>query len=308
MKHIFIINPISGNKNPSPMLRALIRDAEEKLGVKAEIFETKYKGNGTELARFWADWAENNKEFVRIYACGGDGTFNEVLSGVVGSQWTEIACVPCGSGNDFVRNFGTKDDFLNIYTLMQGKSQKIDLIQTSVGCSAAICSAGLDAKVAYNIPKYRRIPFCGGNVAYLLSIVEQLFGKMGHKISIEIDGKVIKQDCLMIAICNGTYYGGGFSAAPEAKLDDGLLDVMIIKKISRLRIAKILNLYKNGKHIQNGKVSEEVEDIIQFVRGKNVKLKVLDDKPIIVTVDGECSEQFELSAQIIPQAISICIP
>lgn len=308
MKHIFIINPISGNKNPVPMLRDLIRDAEKKLAVKAEIFETKYKGNGTELAQFWAEWAETNQEIVRIYACGGDGTFNEVLSGVVGSQWVEVACVPCGSGNDFIKNFGTQEDFLNIYTLMQGKSQKIDLIKSSVGYSASICAAGLDAKVAYNIPKYRRIPFCGGNVAYLLSIIEQLCGKMGHKISIEVDGKVIQQECLLIAICNGTYYGGGFAAAPEATLDDGLLDVMIIKKISRFRIAKVLNLYKSGKHIQNGVVSDEVKDIIQFVRGKNIKMKVLDDKPIVVTVDGECSEQFELSAQVLPKAISICTP
>lgn len=308
MKHIFIINPVSGKKNVSVALRAQIREAAQQVGVKPEILVTRQKGHGTELARQWAAWAEEKEEIVRLYACGGDGTLNEILAGAQGCKWLQIACVPCGSGNDFIRNYGTKEDFLDLPSLMQGEAQSIDLIKTNFGWSAAICAAGLDAQVAYGIPKFRRIPFCGGSMAYYLSIAEQLCGKMGKRLSIDIDGEYIEQDCLLMAICNGSYYGGGFSAAPEANLNDGLLDIIIVKKISRLRIAGVLAIYKKGEHIHNGQVGENVANMIQFRRGKHIKVKVLDQEPIIVTVDGECSPQMEIDASVVESCVNIVIP
>ena len=308
MKHVFIINPVSGQRNASAVLRPKILAAAQQLEADVEIVETQYQGHGVELARQWTDWAEKQKEIVRIYACGGDGTLNEVLVGIKGSQWAQVACVPCGSGNDFIRNYGCREDFLNLPDLMEGEACCIDLIETNIGWSGAICSVGLDAQVAYNIPKFRRFPFCGGSMAYYLSIVQQLLGSLGHRLSIEIDGKTIEQDCLMIAICNGSCYGGGFIAAPEARLDDGLLDILIIRKINRLRIAKVLAVYKNGLHLKNGQVREDVRDIIRFERGRQVKLKVLDGKPLVVTLDGECSKQMELNAAVVPQLAWVVLP
>lgn len=308
MKHVFIINPISGKKNVVLSLPPQIQAAAEKMGIEVTIQQTKYKGNGTELAAQWADWAEANQETVRLYSCGGDGSLNEVLAGACGRANVEVACVPCGSGNDFVRNYGEKEDFLDLTALMDGEVQCIDMIKTNIGWSASICAAGLDAQVAYGIPKYRRIPFCGGSMSYYLSIAEQLCGKLGKRLSIEVDGKTIEQDCLLMAICNGSYYGGGFYAAPEASLDDGMLDVIIVKKIGLLKIAKVLAIYKSGKHIQNGKVPEDLTDIIQFIRGRRVKLKVLEEKPIIVTLDGECSPQMEITAEVLPGCVNMVIP
>ena len=113
----------------------------------------------------------------------------------------------------------------------------IDLLETSLGLSATICAAGLDAQVAYGIPKFRRIPLCGGEVSYLLSIVEQLCGRIGRRVTFTIDDEELTVDCLMCAICNGRAYGGGFLAAPEADPADGWLDVMIVRRVGRLTIA-----------------------------------------------------------------------
>ena len=308
MKHVFIINPVSGKKNSSAELKPQILAAAEQLGIVPEILETQSKGHGTELARQWADWAEQNGEEVRLYACGGDGTLNEVLVGAKGRKAVQVACVPCGSGNDFIRNYGSKEDFLNLPELMCGESCCIDMIETNIGDSASICAAGLDAKVAYGIPKFRRIPFCGGSMAYYLSIVECLCGKIGHKLSIELDGETLEQDCLLTAICNGGYYGGGFFAAPESRLDDGLLDVMIVKKIGLLKIAKVLGIYQKGAHIVDGKVREDLGDIIIYKRCRDVKIKTLDGKPIIVTLDGECSPQMEIHAAVKEQQVNVVIP
>lgn len=308
MRHIFIINPTSGKKNISQLLRPQIAEAAEKLGVTTEIVETEYKGHATKLTRQFAEEAAERQELVRVYACGGDGTFNEVMSGAQGQEWVQVGCIPHGSGNDFVRNFGSREDFLDVAELMDGEAETIDMIKTNAGWSAAICAAGLDAQVAYSIPKYRRLPFCGGSMAYYLSIVEQLCGKIGQKLSINIDGEVIEGDDLLIAICNGRYYGGGFFAAPEASLDDGMLDIIIVKKISRLRIAGVLAVYKAGTHIRNGQVADKVADIIQYRRGRKVTVNCLDEKPLIMTLDGECSKQTELTAEVVENCATVVVP
>ncbi len=308
MKHIFIINPVSGKKNVSVALRAQIRKAAQHIEADVEVINSKYKGNCTEVTRQWAAWAEQNEEIVRVYACGGDGTLNEVFEGAKNCPYIEVGCVPCGSGNDFIRNYGCNDDFLDLVSLMQGKAEKIDMIQSNAGWAASICAAGLDAKVAYNIPKYRRIPLCGGAMAYYMSIVEQLCGKMGHKLAIEIDGEQFEGEYLLLAICNGRYYGSGFYAAPEAYLDDGLLDVILVKKISRLRIAKVLDIYKKGTHLLNGQIRDDVADIVEFRRGRNVSIRVLDSEPIIATVDGECSPHTELHASVVEQCVKFIVP
>ena len=308
MKHVFIINPVSGKKNVSVALRAQIRQAAQKLGIEAEVINSKYKGHCTELARQWAEWAEENSEIVRLYSCGGDGTLNEVLMGAKECPLIEVACVPCGSGNDFIRNYGTNEDFLDLQSQMQGKAETIDMIKTDVGWSASICAAGLDAQVAYGIPKYRRIPLCGGSMAYYLSIVEQLCGKMGKKLAVNVDGEHFEGEYLLLAICNGSYYGGGFFAAPEASLHDGMLDIIFVKKISRLRIAKVLDVYKKGTHLNNGQVREDLTDILEFRRGKDIHIKVLDEKPIITTLDGECTPLMEIHASVVENCVKVVIP
>ena len=145
-----------------------------------------------------AEQAEAGEE-VRLYACGGDGTFNEVLRGVRGRANAAVGCIPCGSGNDFVRNFGGREPFLDLERMMRGPAVNIDLIQTEKGIATTICSAGLDAQVAYGIPKFRRLPFCGGTMAYNLSIVQSICGPLGHHLRVQADDEVITGDFLMLA-------------------------------------------------------------------------------------------------------------
>ena len=105
-----------------------------------------------------------------------------------------------------------------------------------------------------------------------------------------IDGEVLTVDCLMCAVCNGRAYGGGFMAGPEAQPDDGWLDVFIVRKVSRRVIAKLLMLYKNGQHFQNGQLTEAAKPYFIYRRAKSVSLRAADGRgPIIATVDGECA-------------------
>ena len=270
---------------------------------------TAHAGHARELANAAARQARQAGEQLRIYTAGGDGTFNEALTGVYGFENAAVGCLPYGSGNDFLRTFGTKAEFLDLDAQLAGGPVAIDLMQTSLGLSATICAAGLDAQVAYGIPKFRRIPLCGGEAAYALSIVEQLCGHIGRRVEYTIDGETLTVDCLMCAVCNGRTYGGGFRAAPEAKPDDGWLDVYIIRKVSRLTIAKLLGMYKNGGHFRNGQLVRAAEPYFIYRRAKQVSLRAVDGRgPIVATADGECVPKEQITVQVQPLAGRILLP
>ena len=304
MKHVFIVNPVSGKADASGVVVPRIIAAAGRAGIDYTIELTSAPRHAIRLAEQYASGGEE----VRLYSCGGDGTLNEVLTGAWTHPNAQVACIPCGSGNDFVKNFGTQEDFLDLDDMIRGVPVSIDLMRTSEGISAAICSAGLDAQVAYGIPKFRRVPLCGGAMAYNLSILENLCSHLGRKMEIIVDDEVFEEECLLAAVCNGKAYGGGFMAAPEARMDDGLLDVVIVRKISRLRIASLMSTFKKGGHFQDGEVLAACREIVLFRRGRKVSLHPTDGAPLVVNVDGECSKQSGLEAEVMPGAARIVLP
>ena len=312
MHTLFLLNPTAGKADCTRTLPQQIEVAAARAGLtKADytIQITTHAGHARELANAAARQAQQTGEQLRIYTAGGDGTFNEALTGIYGFENAAVGCLPYGSGNDFLRTFGTKDEFLDLDAQLAGDAVSIDLMQTSLGLSATICAAGLDAQVAYGIPKFRRIPFCGGEAAYALSIVEQLCGHLGRRVEYTIDGETMTVDCLMCAICNGRTYGGGFCAAPEAQPDDGWLDVYIIRKVSRMTIAKLLGIYKSGKHFQNGRLVKAAQPYFIYRRAKQVSLRAVDGRgPIVATADGECVPKEQISVQVQPLAGRILLP
>lgn len=304
MKHVFIVNPVSGKADAGLYLVPRLIEAATAAGVDYTVELTQHAGHAAELARLYsADGAP-----VRLYACGGDGTLNEVLLGAYQYPNAQVASVPCGSGNDYVRNFGTAEDFLDIPAQIAGSPIPVDLIRVNGGVCAAICSVGLDSEVAYRIPKYRRLPFCGGQTAYNLSIVERLLQPMGQKLRVTIDDEVIEDVFLIATVCNGASYGGGYLAAPMADLQDGVLDVILVKKIGRLRIASVISKYKNGLHYQNGRIIPEVSDVMGYRRARSVLIEPLEQSSFIANIDGECGPAPKLDAHVMPAAAQFVLP
>ena len=312
MHTLFLLNPTAGKADCTRMLPRQIDAAAARAGLATGEYTiriTAHAGHARKLANAAARQARQAGEQLRIYTAGGDGTFNEALTGVYGFENAAVGCLPYGSGNDFLRTFGTKAEFLDLDAQLAGGPVAIDLMQTSLGLSATICAAGLDAQVAYGIPKFRRIPLCGGEAAYALSIVEQLCGHIGRRVEYTIDGETLTVDCLMCAVCNGRTYGGGFRAAPEAQPDDGWLDVYIIRKVSRLTIAKLLGMYKNGGHFRNGQLVRAAEPYFIYRRAKQVSLRAVDGRgPIVATADGECVPKEQITVQVQPLAGRILLP
>lgn len=304
MKHVFIVNPISGKADASLYLVPKLLDAASAADISYSVELTKYRGHATELARQYGERGER----VRLYACGGDGTLNEILLGAYPYETLEVASIPCGSGNDFVRSFGTVEEFLNLVDNIAGSAVTIDLASANDGISAAICSVGMDSEVAYNIPKFRRLPLCGGQMAYNLSIIERIMKPMGQKVRITLDDDVLEGNYLICTVCNGVSYGGGYLAAPCADLQDGILDVILVKKMSRIRAVQVLSKYKFGQHLQNGQVIPEYADIMEYRKATRVLIEPLEKTSMIVNLDGECGPAPRLEAQILPHAARFVLP
>lgn len=304
MKHIFIVNPISGKSDATVYLIPKIHEMARAQGLDYAVHVTEKAGHATSLAQQYGA----SGDAVRLYACGGDGTLNEVLMGAYPYANLEVASVPCGSGNDFVRCFGTPEDFLNLVDNCNGAAIPIDLISANGTISAAICSVGIDSEVVYGIPKFRRIPFCGGKTAYNLSILQCLLRPIGRKMRVTIDDKVIEGTFLLATICNGKTYGGGYKASPDADLQDGILEVILVKKISRFRIAQVLSLYKNGQHIEHEAVIPKMQDIMTYDKAKKVVIALADGHPAIINIDGECTCVDSLTAQVLPLAAKFVLP
>ena len=272
MKHLFIINPAAGSRDRTAEYTADIRRL--CAGLDYEIAISQAPGQCRRLAR---EAAQTGQE-VRIYACGGDGTLNEVASGAAGFPNAAVTAFSGGSGNDFVRLFGEPSAFSNLSRLLDAEEAVFDMILCNDDLALNICSVGLDARIGTDVARYKRLPFFHGFNAYALSTVVNLFRGISEHYIVEVDGERIDDEQTFVCVCNGRYYGGGFNPVPEADPADGLLDVLLVKKVSLLQVPGVIGKYKNGRH-------RELTEFIRHFRTNRVR--VVCDGPSAVNLDGE---------------------
>ncbi len=301
MEHLFIINPAAGKADKSKELIEKINSAKTEDKVTVKI--TNKPGEATDIVKKHLSEAE---DFVRVYACGGDGTANEVLRGVVGFDNCALGVIPMGSGNDFVRSFegNTKDDFMNIEAMMNGDVTAIDVMECQGRYSMNNMSVGFDAAVAKNVDKFKRLPLVSGSLAYKISIVYCLFTKRKHRYRMIADGKeyVSKDDKTLLAVAgNGKYYGGGIKATPLAQFSDGKIEFMHIKTISLLRFIFLVGTYTRGEHIDNPKFP-----FVKHTKCESITFE--SDEDIDVGFDGEIISLKNPTIRILPGAIRIVVP
>ncbi len=274
MRHLFIINPAAGSKNQTEVYRKKIAEVCEARGLDYSIQVSAAPGRCCKIAR---RAAESGQPF-RIYACGGDGTLNEVVNGAAGFDNVSVTTFACGSGNDFARMFGDGEAFRDLERLLDAEEAEFDLISCNGDYSLNICSVGFDARIGTDVGKYKRLPLLSGFRAYAMSaIVNTVKGVSEHYV-VEIDGEKIDARQTLICVCNGQFYGGGFNPIPEADPTDGVLDVLLVKHVSRLKVAQVIGKYKDGKYAQ-------LSHLVRRFRTKS--LKIFCDGPTPVNLDGE---------------------
>ena len=300
MRHVFILNPVAGKSKQALTLRGKIdayfaRHPEMDYVVRL----TDDVGAATRIAREECEKGDT----VRLYACGGDGTLQEVANGLpVCSDRVELAVLPCGSGNDYVRTFGGKEAFEDVASVIEGSAYPVDAVDCGDRISLNIASIGMDATVALKMQNYKNLPGVSGSAAYNLAIVDVIMHPIGEEMEIEIvteNGVERRNGGYLLALAaNGQYYGGGYRGAPKAVENDGVLDFVLVKKISRLQIPGFLSKYKAGNH-------DEIP-YVEHVRGTQMTVKAA--KTMVCNVDGECFEKDAMQFSVVPNAFSVVLP
>ena len=176
MRHVFILNPAAGKNKAALEMRPKIEQLFKNLTLDYAVHTTTAPGDATRLAKMEVEKGDP----VRLYACGGDGTLLEVATGIGDAPHAELACVPCGSANDFIRFMENSDRFDDLASLVAGEAKRVDAISCNGKLSLNMCSMGLDANVASRQARYKHWPLVSGPMAYNLALVNTFFRPTGR--------------------------------------------------------------------------------------------------------------------------------
>ena len=278
MLHAFFINPHAGKYDRA---RKAIRDIHttcEKLGLDFTVSVT---GTSDEAVRLVHTYADNGGQ-VRLYACGGDGTLNQLLQVAAGQDNVALTSMPTGTGNDFLKIFGPtyKEAFWDIQALAEGPQTALDLIDCNGVLGLGIVCAGVDARVAKDVHRFSK--FWGAG-AYILSLARNVaFHGIARPMRVSMGGQSWDEPISLVCVCNGRYYGGGFMPVGEAMPDDGVLDTLLVPQVGRLSFVRLVGDYSKGRYAKH-------PDVVKPYHGPG-PITLEADEPITLCVDGEIME------------------
>lgn len=294
MKHLFIINPAAGKRESTRALEELLA----KLSVPHEVVYTQKAGD----ARDMAQKAAASGEEVRIYACGGDGTLNEVVNGAAGWPNAAVTCVPKGTGNDFLKIFGEnyRELFYDLEALAAGPESEFDLMDCNGHLGIDVVCAGVDARIADDVHRYKDWRFVSGMGAYVLALLENVIFK-GISTRMKVKTEAWEKDGMttLMCVCNGRHYGGGFNPVPEAMPDDGILDVLHVKKVSLLQIPFLIGKYAKGRY-------KELTGYVSEYHGDRVTMSAPEE--MVTVVDGEVFRGREFTVRLSEKKLRFFYP
>lgn len=296
MKHLFILNPLAGKKRTiddfCEEIHRVFQDREH------EIVFTEYEGHAEELTRAAAESGQQ----VRVYACGGDGTLNEVVCGAAGYDNVAVTNVPRGTGNDFLKIFGAdyRTAFSDLAALAEGPQTAFDLIDCNGRVGINIVCAGVDARVASDVHKYKRLPLVGGIGAYILSLlVNVLFKGICRPTTVQVQGETLSGNTALVCVCSGRYYGGGFMPVGEAMPDDGVLDMLVVTNVNLFVFARLVGKYAKGQY-------RKFPKYIQHFHGQEIH--ITSPEEIVTVVDGEVMRAGEFHIGLSDKKVNFFYP
>ncbi|MGN1002379.1 MAG: diacylglycerol/lipid kinase family protein [Oscillospiraceae bacterium] len=296
MKHLFIVNPAAGGKDSTDYVSASVAKAFSGREGDFEIYTTKGPMDAAKKISYEADLCDE----LRVYACGGDGTLNECVCGAAGRPNVAVTHFPTGTGNDFIRTFGEeKQRFTHLEELIEGQVRPIDIMDCNGRKSINICSVGIDARIGTGVHQYSKLPFVGGAAGYVTSLVVNFCKGITQDMRVICNGKLYYGEMSLICACNGRYYGGGFNPVPEARPDNGKLEFLIVKGISRAAFLRLVGHYAKGEYANYPKY-------ITHVTGESMEIE--SEEEIVVNVDGEALFAKKIRLQVIPGGVNFVFP
>ena len=295
MKHVFIVNPISGQGNGVEYIPVI--DAYFKQNPGEYVIEiTDRAGHATEIARKYS-----SEDDVILYSVGGDGTAKEVLDGI--NPGVTLCVVPGGTGNDFYKSIDqtklSREERLK--SLIEGENIQIDYgIMNGTSKFMNIASFGIDADInVYACDYVKKEMHIPGSLVYAYSAFKVGLKPKVIQMEMTIDGKMYERNIVLVSMANGRYYGGCFLPFPKAYMDDGYLDICAVKgPISTPRFIYLILKYMKGKHIG--------EKEIEIFHGR--KISVRFNRDVNLQIDGENTKLREATFELFPKGLTIRVP
>ena len=296
-RHLFIINPVAGRDDKTEALSRYIHSYMSGRGLPFFISHTTRQLHAAELVR---DHSSDGSPW-RVYACGGDGTLNEVVGAAAGRDNVAVTHFPIGMGNDFIKIFG--DDaprFSELSELVDGTVWPLDLISAGDRLALNIASVGFDARVAAEMHRFKRKMGLSSKRAYDLSVIYNIFHGIHRPCEISIDGvKCAGKRYTLALAANGRYYGGGYNPIPDAIPDDGMLDFLLAGPVSPFGLARMIGRFSHGRY-------RDFPDTFTYARG--LRMEVTFEKPEPVNVDGEVEQAQSVTFSLSPLKVNFVAP
>lgn len=299
MKHIFIVNTVAGEHSCLNEVEKAIANKSE--AIDYEIFTPSSSSDNINKIKTYLE--AHPDEEVRFYACGGDGTLNKVASGIYGYPNASLAVLAYGSGNDYIKYYADLKAFRNVENAMHGTEKRVDIMQVNDRFALNATHFGLDSVVAKTMNKIRRFPLIGGKMCYPIAVFRAFLTGMRTKCTVYADGEKLNDGKICLCtVANGKYVGGSYKCAPRSLNDDGLMEVCLIKPVSRLKFAILKKHYTNGTHLDNPKFDK----YIVYRRAKQVVIE--GGKGFCVSLDGEILQGNRIVVENKRQAIRFVVP
>ncbi len=296
-KFIYFINPISGTKSKDLLLETISKKTTEQ-HIPFEILHTNAAAEYDYLLK-----KIEEENITDIIVCGGDGTVNQIANAVMGTK-IRIGIIPMGSGNGLALAAKISKNYIRALNIIfKGNSSFIDAFYINNKFSCMLCGLGFDAQVAHDFAKQKK----RGLVTYIKQSTKNFFKATPYPFNIFIDKKHFSTEAFFISIANSNQFGNNFTIAPKASLSDGLLDIVIVNKMSKLRLVwSVLKQIKLGQvRIYEDKKYHHNE--ILYFQTKKIKIENLLNAPLHIDGDpAETATEFEI--EIIPKAINLLMP
>ena len=240
---------------------------------------------------FTSTWPEKFDGFTEAWIIGGDGTINWFIN-----QYSEIqlplALFAAGAGNDFHwMLYGDETTEQQVDRVLQSSPQSVDAGVCNEKLFLNGVGIGFDGAIVHDLLGKKKL---AGKASYLLSILKHILGYHEKPCVLEMTGETIKEDCFMISVANGKRYGGGFHVAPNAVLNDGLLDINVVGKISPIKRMKYMPVIEKGEHLDL--------DFIQYRQTQ--KISIHCTSKLHAHIDGEYFHTDRFDIDILPKRFS----
>lgn len=265
-----LVNPHSGKGKSLAALKTVETILTGKQ-IPYTVHRTAYAGHATEIVR-----ELNKRDECKLIVMGGDGSFNEALNGIEDFSKITVGFIPCGTGNDYVKAAKIPTDVKKALELiLKGEEGYTDFIQLDDRRALNATGAGMDVDV---LVKYSQMKAFRGKMKYYASLIYTAIHLRYPRVRIEIGDRVEEKEIIIVSIANGIYIGGGMAISPKSEVNDGLMDVVLIGKATKLKKYQLLLQFLSCKHLTN--------PVTEHFRCSEIKITLLDDDSKS-QVDGE---------------------